>query len=61
MLWGTNHVKGEIVMKNGEKYTFDYKAGKCTISTGWFSSEEFDTFDLMLVAFLKKCAEKWCN
>ena len=59
--WGKTHRQGEIVMKNGESYMFDYEAGKCTIRTGWFTSEPYDSFELMLIDFLKKCGEKWCN
>lgn len=60
-LFGNVHKQGKIVMKNGEEYEFDITNGKLWISTGWFSSKEFDTYQEMLGEFLEKCQEKYCN
>ena len=62
-LWpGVSHKKGVIVMKNGEKYEFDYKDGKCMITNGWFSSDiYFNNFKEMLVDFITKCKNQWCK
>ena len=60
-LWGTVHETGKIVMKNGEEYEFDIYKGKLTISTGWFSSKEFDSYQEMIDEFLEKCQNKYCN
>ena len=49
-------------MKNGEKYEFDYKDGKCMITNGWFSSDiYFNNFKEMLVDFITKCKNQWCK
>lgn len=53
--------EGKIVMKNGNEYEFDISNGKLKISTGWFSSKEFDSYPEMLDSFLKSCKNQYCN
>ena len=62
-LWpGTSHRKGEIVMKNGDKYTFDYEKGKCKISNGVFETADyFNNFKEMINNLEQKCKEKYCR
>ncbi|MDR0422890.1 MAG: hypothetical protein LBH72_07765 [Proteiniphilum sp.] len=54
---------GVWYMKNGDKYEFYQTSDgkKWTVSTGWFSSEEFDTFKEMLEYFIKECENKYCR
>lgn len=62
-LWvGTSHRTGEIVMKNGDKYSFDYKDGKCKVINGWFETDDYyPSFIKMVETLKKKCVEKYCN
>lgn len=62
-LWpGTSHRTGEIVMKNGDKYNFDYKDGKCKVINGWFETDDYyPNFIKMVENLENKCSEKYCK
>lgn len=62
-LWpGTSERDGEVVMKNGDKYKFNYKSGKCRVLNGIFSSDDYySNFKIMIENLQKKCIEKYCN
>lgn len=62
-LWvGTSKRNGQIIMKNGDKYTFDYKDGKCRIINGIFETDDYyNNFKQMLDNLEIKCKEKYCK
>jgi ankyrin repeat protein len=59
----TRHNPGQIIMKNGDKYEFYKKeGGGWYIESGlFFSKEEFDKFEDLLLYFIEKCKETYCK
>jgi ankyrin repeat protein len=59
----TKETPGELVMKNGEKYTFywDNDDKEWYISTGFLQTEEFSDWEKMVKYFLEECEKKYCR
>ena len=59
---GTHHVDGVIVMKNGDKYKFDFEKGRAKVINGFFDMDDYYTDVIKMMTELTiKCKKKYCQ